>query len=100
MGNVAATLADRIYLTDDETYTEDPEAIRREVYGGITRAGGAKKTKIIADRREAIASAFAAAKKGDVVILTGIGHQDSRNMGGTNQPWNERQVAHKLLKNH
>jgi UDP-N-acetylmuramoyl-L-alanyl-D-glutamate--2,6-diaminopimelate ligase len=99
MGQVAAKCADRIYLTDDETYTEDPEAIRQAVYGGIKQARGIPKTKIIPDRLEAIKTAFKEAKKGDVIILAGIGHEDSRNMGGKSIPWDEREVARKLLAN-
>jgi UDP-N-acetylmuramoyl-L-alanyl-D-glutamate--2,6-diaminopimelate ligase len=98
MGEIAAKNADKIYLTNDETYTEDPEAIRYAVFLGIEKAKGGKKTKQIADRKRAIQTAFEAAKPGDVVILAGIGHQDSRNMGGTNVPWDERVIAKKLLK--
>jgi UDP-N-acetylmuramoyl-L-alanyl-D-glutamate--2,6-diaminopimelate ligase len=98
MGKVAAKLADLIFLTDDETYTEDPAAIRQAVYKGIEDAGGDKKTTVIPDRREAIKAAFAAAKRGDVVLLTGIGHEDYRNMGGKKIPWNEPEIAKELLK--
>ncbi len=97
MGAVAAKLADRIYLTDDETYSENPESIRQAVFDGIKQSKGVAKTKEIADRKEAIKTAFSEAKKGDLVILTGIGHQDSRNMGGKNIPWDERKVARGLL---
>ncbi len=97
MGAVAAKQADRIYLTDDETYKEDPTAIRQAVYEGIKQAKGAAKTQEIPDRKQAIKTAFKEAKKGDVVILAGIGHQDSRNLGGKLTPWDERQVAKKLL---
>lgn len=98
MGEIAAKYADRIYLTNDETYTEDPDAIRFAVQEGIDRAGGSKKTTVIADRKRAIQTAFENAKTSDVVILSGIGHQDSRNMGGKNVPWDERQIARDLLK--
>lgn len=97
MGEIAAKYADRIYLTDDETYSEDPENIRQAVYEGIKQAGGESKTQVIADRREAIESAFKEAKKGDVVILAGMGHENFRNMGGKNVPWDEREVARQLL---
>lgn len=98
MGEVAANLADKIYLTDDETYKEDPETIRQAVYAGIEKAKGTKKTEVIPDRREAIQAAFKEAKRGDAVLLTGIGHEDYRNMGGVKEPWDERQVARELLK--
>ncbi len=97
MGEVAARHADRIYLTDDETYTEDPEAIRNAVLEGIKKARGTKKTEVIADRRQAIKAAFAAAKRGDAVLLAGLGHQEYRAMGGRQEKWDEREIARKLL---
>lgn len=98
MGEVTARLADRIYLTDDETYTEDPEVIRDAVLVGIDKAGGKAKTAVVPDRLEAIRRAFTEAKAGDTVLLAGIGHQDYRAMGGEKLPWDEREVARKLLK--
>ena len=98
MGEVVAGLADHIYLTDDETYSEDPDTIRDAVLGGIKQAGGEDKTTVIADRRDAIKQAFVDAKAADTVLLAGMGHQDYRAMGGVKEPWDERQVARELLK--
>jgi UDP-N-acetylmuramyl-tripeptide synthetase len=98
MGEVAAKHADAIYLTDDETYTEDPDTIRRAVYKGIVQAKGEGKTQVIPDRLEAIKTAFKDARKDDTVLLTGLGHEDTRNMGGHQIPWNEAEIATKLLK--
>jgi len=97
MGEVAAKLADQIYLTDDETYSEDPELIRAAVLDGIVKAGGKDKTEVIADRLKAIRTAFETAKAGDTVLLAGIGHQDYRAMGDQKLSWDEREVARKLL---
>jgi UDP-N-acetylmuramoyl-L-alanyl-D-glutamate--2,6-diaminopimelate ligase len=97
MGEVAVKNADVIFLTDDETYTEDPAAIIQEVYKGIEAAGGRGKTTVVEDRLKAIKAAFAAAKAGDTVLLTGIGHETTRNMGGKEEPWNEIEIAQKLL---
>ena len=98
MGEVVAHLADKIYLTDDETYTEDPDAIRAAVLEGIVAANGKDKTSVVSDRLDAIRKAFKEAKPGDTVLLAGIGHQDYRAMGGKKQPWDERDVARKLLR--
>jgi UDP-N-acetylmuramoyl-L-alanyl-D-glutamate--2,6-diaminopimelate ligase len=89
----------QIFLTDDETYTENPQQIIDSVYKGIEEAGGQDKTTIVKDRMDAIQQAFAAAKKGDTILLTGIGHETTRNMGGKEVPWNEIEIAQKLLKN-
>lgn len=99
MGEVVGKLADRIYLTDDETYTEDPIKIRQAVYEGIKKAGAEARTGVIDDRLEAIKLAFKQAKAGDIVLLTGIGHENYRNMGGKQMPWDERQIARQELKN-
>ena len=97
MGEVAVKFADFIYLTDDETYTEDGDTIRMQVEQGIIKAGGLDKYVQIADRREAIMQAFKDARAGDVVLLCGIGHQDYRNMAGKHEPWDERIIAKELL---
>ncbi len=98
MGKVVAKHADKIYLTDDETYTEDPETIRDEVLKGIVAGGGQAKTEVIEDRRKAIIAAFKAAKPGDIVLLAGLGHQDYRAMDGQKEPWDERDIARELLE--
>jgi UDP-N-acetylmuramoyl-L-alanyl-D-glutamate--2,6-diaminopimelate ligase len=95
MGAIAAKLADMIFLTDDETYTEDPATIRAEVRNGIEAERGAFIE--VDDRREAIRLAFQQAKPGDIVVLAGIGHQDTRNMGGKSIKWDERDIARELL---
>ena len=50
MGEIAARGADRIFLTDEESYNEDPEQIRRMLKEGIERGRGDAKTTEIADR--------------------------------------------------
>lgn len=97
MGKVAVDYADKIYLTDDETYTENGAKIREDVLKGIKKAEGNKKTKVIPDRKKAIAEAFRDAEKGDIVLITGLGHEDTRNMGGKFIPWQDQSVAKEVL---
>lgn len=97
MGKVAAKLADFVYLTDDETYTEDPELIRQAVFEGVQPKDRAK-VKIIDDRKAAIQTALNSAKAHDVVIITGIGHQTTRNMGGVKRKWSDIEITRELLK--
>ena len=49
MGEIAAKLADRIILTDEESYNEDPAQIRDQVMQGIESAKGAAKTTEVED---------------------------------------------------
>lgn len=98
MGEIVAKYADKIYLTDDETYTENPETIRSAVMKGVTKAGGTSKTTEYTDRREAIVAAVGEAKPGDIILLTGLGHQTTRNMGGKEEPWSDTEVVTELLE--
>lgn len=98
MGEIAANLADRIILTDEESYNEDPEAIRRMVYEGIENASGTGKTTEIADRREAIERALSIATKGDTILITGMGHEVFRIVNGERIPWNDGDVVRELLE--
>ncbi len=98
MGEIVTKHADRIYLTDDETYTENPAAIRRAVMQGIVKAGGDSKTKEFDDRGQAIQQALKDAKPGDVILISGLGHQTTRNMDGQDQPWSDRKEVQKVFK--
>ncbi len=97
MGEIAAKMADRIILTDEESYNEDPEAIRRMIYEGIENATGTGKTTEIADRREAIERALSIATKGDTILITGMGHEQFRIVNGERLPWNDGDVVRELL---
>ena len=98
MGGIAARLADRIFLTDEESYNEDPQQIRTQIYEGIEAAKGQVRTTEVADRREAIAKALELAKKGDTVLVTGMGHEMYRIVNGERLPWNDEQVIRELLE--
>lgn len=99
MGEIAARKADRIFLTDEESYNEDPQQIRDQIFAGIEQAGGAAKTMEIADRKEAIKKALSVATKGDTVLITGMGHEMYRIVNGKQVPWNDAQVVRDLLNN-
>jgi UDP-N-acetylmuramoyl-L-alanyl-D-glutamate--2,6-diaminopimelate ligase len=96
MGEIAARLASRIILTDEESYNEDPEQIRAMVMEGIASAGGEAKTEEIADRREAIEKAMKIARKGDTVLITGMGHERFRIVNGERIPWNDADVVREI----
>lgn len=97
MGEIAARLADRIVLTDEESYNENPDTIRKQVMDGIESGGGSGKTTEIADRRNAIKKALDIAKKGDTVLITGMGHEKFRIEQGKKIPWNDADIVRELL---
>lgn len=97
MGEIAAKLADRIFLTDEESYHEEPKQIREQIYQGIEHAKGEVKTTEIPDRREAIEKALSVATKGDMVVITGMGHETFRIIEGKRVPWNDAEVVRQTL---
>jgi UDP-N-acetylmuramoyl-L-alanyl-D-glutamate--2,6-diaminopimelate ligase len=98
MGRIAAELADAIYLTDDETHTENPATIRSEVLAGITEAGGTDKCQEYDDRGDAIRTAIAEARKGDSIVIAGLGHQTTRNMNDIDEPWSDTEFLKKITR--
>lgn len=96
MGDIAAKHADRIFLTDEESYNEDPVVIRQMLMEGIVSGGGEPKTEEIADRRDAIAKAMTVARAGDVILVTGMGHEQFRIIAGEKHPWNDSEVVREL----
>lgn len=98
MGEIAARNADRIILTDEESYNEDPGIIRQMVMEGIVAAGGEAKTEEIADRRAAIEKALKIARRDDTILITGMGHEKFRIVQGERLPWNDADVVRELTQ--
>ena len=104
MGKIAQDLADRIIITDEENYTEDATQIREEIISGISKKNEKLPANIqeIPDRKEAIRKALQIAGKGDIVLITGLGHEVYRVINGEKIPWNDtqivREIAHEIFK--
>ena len=73
MGRIAQERADRVWVTDDNPRTEDPEAIRRQVLSGATNETAATNA---GPRREALQLAISGLQSGDVLVVAGKGHED------------------------
>ena len=104
MGKIAQNLADRIIITDEENYTEDATQIREEIISGISKKNDKLPANIqeIPDRKEAIRKALQIAGKGDIVLITGLGHEVYRVIDGEKTPWNDtkivREIAQEIFK--
>jgi len=105
MGNIAAQYCDKIILTNEDPYDENPNQILDDIEEGV-RAGLRNNPKKFAtvnkiiDRKEAIQKAISLAKKGDVVVLTGKGDETSMCVeNGKKIYWNEKEIVEELLEN-
>ncbi|MBQ8275553.1 MAG: UDP-N-acetylmuramoyl-L-alanyl-D-glutamate--2,6-diaminopimelate ligase [Clostridia bacterium] len=72
MGRIAAEMADFVILTSDNSRGEDPEAILRDILRGMDRE---RPHAVIPNRAEAIAYAVKTARRGDIILLAGKGHE-------------------------
>ncbi len=98
MGRIAASLADRIFLTTDNPRNEDPERILDEVAAGVGGVpGGAERCCRIADREQAIRAAILEARAGDTVVIAGKGHETEQIAGERSRPFDDRVVARRAL---
>lgn len=98
LGKIAAEYCDRIILTTDDPYDEDPAAIAAGIEAGISdNARG--KTETILDRCEAIRKAMSLAQAGDVIALTGMGSETSMMVKGKKVEWSDADTVRSLIKN-
>lgn len=100
MGRIAAKMADFFVITDEDPREEDRETILREIAVGAETEGKREGNDFlcIADRTQAIATAFSQAKPGDTVLLAGKGHEQSIIIGREKIPWDDRRIAREQLQ--
>ncbi|HEY7649931.1 MAG TPA: cyanophycin synthetase, partial [Methylomirabilota bacterium] len=98
MGEIAARLADRIWVTSDNPRTEVPEAIIDEIVVGLRRAGGEGRFVRESDRRTAMAHALTWAGPDDTVVIAGKGHETYQIVGTETLPFDDREVAREILR--
>ena len=89
MGRLGASMADVFIVTDDNPRSEDPASIRAAMLAGIARPRA--EVREIPDRREAIRSAVAEARPGDVLLLLGKGHEPGQEIAGATYPFSDRE---------
>jgi len=94
MGRIAARLADTVVVTSDNPRNENPRAIIEDILSG-TR--GARGVEVDADRRRAIRRAVAHARRGDIVLVAGKGHEAWQEIRGTRRPFSDAVVARQAL---
>ncbi len=97
MGQIAQRLADVPVVTSDNPRTEEPAAIIRDVLAGFRPDG--TKAVVEPDRAKAIALAMSMAKKGDVVLLAGKGHETYQEVNGVQRHMDEREIVADVVKN-
>jgi UDP-N-acetylmuramoyl-L-alanyl-D-glutamate--2,6-diaminopimelate ligase len=93
MGAVATRLADRIVITSDNPRNEDPLSIIADI-----RQGAQGNAEVEPDRKRAIARALDGARRGDVVLIAGKGHETYQEVRGVRRAYSDAVAARVALQ--
>ena len=97
MAKEAVKGSDKVIITSDNPRFEEPQDIINDMLAGLD-AKDMEKTLSIADRKEAIRTACMLAKKGDVVLVAGKGHEDYQEIKGVKHHFDDREVLREIFK--
>lgn len=97
MAREAALRSDRLILTSDNPRFEEPDDILADMRAGVADPALADRTLVNADRREAIRMAAALARKGDVILIAGKGHEDYQEIKGVKHHFDDREVVKEIF---
>jgi len=96
MAKVATRLSDQVIFTSDNPRHEDPDAIIHDMEAGV-EAHLSRKYLSITNRKEAIKTASRLAKKGDIILIAGKGHEKYQDVKGEKLPFDDVAIAREML---
>ena len=92
MGSIAGSIADKIFITDDNPRTESADAIRLDILSGCPNGID------IGDRKKAISSAISSLSKNDLLLVAGKGHEETQILGVSELPFDDALVIRSILE--
>ena len=95
MGEAVGNLAEFAIVTSDNPRTEKIEDIVADIEVGLAKTKG--EYIVIPDREQAVEYAVTHAKKGDMIILLGKGHEEYQEIDGVKYHYSEREAVAKAL---
>ncbi len=93
MGDIAASMSNRVYLTSDNPRTEDPLFIVDEILKGIKT----NNYRVIENREEAIRSAIHESEDDAVILIAGKGHENYQEINGVRKHFSDKELSEKYL---
>ena len=99
MGFIAASLADRIILTDDNPRNESSERILLEISNGISPEL-LSKVQQIPDRAQAITEAVSSSLDREIILIAGKGHEEYQIIHNDYLPFSDIGIITSLISTH
>lgn len=96
MAREAVRLSDQVILTSDNPRWEEPQAIINDMADGLN-SQQMKKALLIVEREQAIKTACALAKAGDVILIAGKGHEDYQDVKGVKHHFDDREIVKNIF---
>lgn len=98
MGEIVAKHSDLCIVTDEEPYSENPMTIMKAVLKGAQKIKKLDEDLfLIKDRYKAIEYAAQNAKRGDIIVVTGMGSLPTRSLNSGAIEWDEREVVREII---
>ena len=79
MGKISSDLSAKVIFTSDNPRSEDPKSIINDMLQGVSNFNS-KKISIEPERKKAIRKAKENSNEGDIVLITGKGHEDYQEL--------------------
>ncbi|WP_219836352.1 UDP-N-acetylmuramoyl-L-alanyl-D-glutamate--2,6-diaminopimelate ligase [Paenibacillus sp. R14(2021)] len=99
MGAISARYADYSLITSDNPRTEEPDRILADIEAGLLQNSVPKdRYELLADRRCAIQKAVEMARRDDVVLIAGKGHETYQDIRGVKYAFDDREVAKEAIR--
>ena len=96
MAEVACEHSDKVIFTSDNPRREDPEQIIKEMEVGVSISNRRKYISIV-DRREAIKTAVNLAKKEDIILIAGKGHEKYQEIKGVRKHFDDKEIVKEVF---
>jgi UDP-N-acetylmuramoyl-L-alanyl-D-glutamate--2,6-diaminopimelate ligase len=97
MAEVACEYSDKVIFTSDNPRSEDPAQIIKDMEEGLAAAYKKKYISIV-DRKEAIKTAINLAKKEDIILIAGKGHEKYQEIKGVKHHFDDKEVVREMFE--